>query len=198
MRLAILTRPAVVVGLVVLGLGRPSRADIQADVPAREWLRRGGALLEIDVVPRDARIEIDGDPQRGRSWLVTAGVHLVVVSARGRQGFREVVRIPAGRRLTRRIELRPQQATGRIDVRTTPRRARLIVDGRLQGETPRVVELAAGRHRLHVSALGYRSVRRLVRVPQAATLTVRIALPAERRRFRRPRLALGWPALLHE
>ncbi|MBI2891965.1 MAG: PEGA domain-containing protein [Deltaproteobacteria bacterium] len=181
------------VGLALLGLGRPVGADIQADVPAREWLRRGGAVLVLDVVPKQARIEIDGDVKRDGPWLVTAGVHLVVASAPGRQTFREVLRVPAGRRTMRRIDLRAQPVMGHLDVRTTPRRARLIIDGRLRGETPRVVELAAGRHRLLVAALGYRSARRVVRVPRAATLTIRITLLAERRRFRRPRLAFLSP-----
>lgn len=174
----------------VLLLAGPASADLASGVSPEEWLRTGGAVLELQVAPASARVELDGDRLHPGPILVTPGVHLLVARASGRRELREVIRVPAGQRTKRRIELAATPVTGRLDLRLRPRGARVIVDGHLISGPLRVLTLTAGRHRVIIEATGYRTERRVVRVPRAATLTLRIDLSPERhRRHRRPRVA---------
>lgn len=177
------------VAAVLLSAG-PALADLPGGVSPEAWLRSGGAVLELQVAPGSARVELDGDRLHPGPILVTGGVHLLVARAQGRQEHREVIRVPAGQRTKRRIDLRTLPVTGRLDLRLAPRGARVLVDGRLVAAPLRVLTLTAGRHRIVILATGYRTERRVVRVPRAATLTLRIDLqPERRRRHRRPRVA---------
>lgn len=180
----------------------PARADEPSTTTA-DWLRTGGAVLDLQVAPPTARVELDGDRLHPGPALVTAGIHLLVVRATGRRELREVVRVTAGRHTKRRVELASLPVTGQLDLRTTPRHARVLVDGRLVGWSPRLMTLSAGRHRLQFLATGYRPTQRLLRVPRGATLTLRVDMTPERgRRHRRARVAMtpvsatvpAWPS----
>ena len=180
------------VGLTVALLlcSAPAGADLPGGVPLDDWLRTGGAVLDLQVAPGNTQVELDGDRLHPGPVLVTAGVHLLVARAPGRRELREVVQLPAGRRTRKRIALTAHPVTGQLDLRTSPRHARVLIDGRLMGSTPRLLTLVAGRHQLVVVATGYRAAKRLVRVPRGATLTLRGDLQAEGRRRRRPRVAM--------
>jgi hypothetical protein len=177
------------VAAVLLSAGS-TFADQSGGVSVEEWLRTGGAVLELQVTPASARVELDGDRLHPGPILVTPGIHLLVARATGRRELREVIQVPSGRRTKRRIELASMPVTGRLDLRLFPRGARVLVDGHLVAGPLRVLTLTAGRHRVVIAATGYRTERRVVRVPRAATLTLRIDLsPERRRRHRRPRVA---------
>ena len=173
-------------GMLVAG---PARADLPRGASAEDWLRRGGAVLELQIVPANATVDLDGDRIHPGPILVTPGVHLLVVRASGRRELRQELRIPSGEVTRRRVELTTQPVTGRVEVSTVPRHASVLVDGRLANDSPCVLVLTAGRHRLQVVAPGYRDARRLVRVPRGATLRLRVELVPDRRHHHRPRVA---------
>lgn len=175
---------------LVLASPGPALADLPSGVSPEEWLRTGGAVLELQVSPPTARVELDGDRLHPGPILITPGVHLLVARAQGRVDHREVIRVPAHERTKKRIELHGLAVTGRLDLRVHPRNAKVLVDGHLVSGTPRLLTLSAGRHRLVIVATGFLPERRFVRVPRGATLTLRVDMrPEGRRRHRRPRVA---------
>jgi hypothetical protein len=152
-------------------------------------------VLELSVAPAHARVELDGDRMHPGPALITPGVHLLVARATGRREHREVIRVPEGQSTKKRIDLAALPLTGRVDLRvhlagTRASPVRVLLDGHLVTGRPRVLTLSAGRHRIVLLATGYRTERRVVRVPRGATITLRVDMqPDSRRRYRRPRVA---------
>lgn len=74
----------------------------------------------------------------------------------------------------------PRPATAILTISSTPRGARVRVDGVPKGVTPVTIkELHAGTHTIRISHPGYRSVTRTVALGAGRVLTVGVSLPAE-------------------
>ncbi|MBN1836057.1 MAG: PEGA domain-containing protein [Spirochaetales bacterium] len=71
-------------------------------------------------------------------------------------------------------------ATGHLFVHTSPMGAQLAVDGELQeGQTPLLLDLAAGRYRLEITKEGYERVRERVEVQAGQNTVIRQALAGD-------------------
>ena len=149
--------------------------------------------LRVTSTPPGASIAIDGR-RRGVTPLnvgVTAGDHLVEVVAGGtRRTLR--VSVASGSTVSKLVELPTTPsapAFGRLQIRTEPSAARVIVDGRESGRSPLLVErLTPGTHQV-VLVNEHGSVPRSVTID--AGVTTSLVAPVATR----PVPAQGWLAV---
>lgn len=90
-------------------------------------------------------------------------------------------------------ELRPAAAI--VEVRSIPRGAALIVDGRSAGLTPRRLQLPPGEHSIAVRADGHREARRNVRTTAGEQERIDVILSPMSRPSRTWRRPVGWIAI---
>lgn len=100
-----------------------------------------GAWLALEVEPADATIVVDGVEERSGSPLrvgpLDPGKHTVEIRAPGHEPVERTITLRAGKTEPLRVELRRKaRAPARIDVRSTPPGATVLVDGKVRGRTP--------------------------------------------------------------
>jgi hypothetical protein len=172
---------------------RPRVRDVApAERPAAPPL---GAALAIRSQPSGAMVTIDGRLM-GETPIVlrdlAAGPYLLQVARPGYAPHQERVTLPAGggeRTLSVALEAgvtapgpaqrspAPGPGRGAIQVDSTPRGARVVVDGRFVGLTPlRIPEVASGSHAVTIELAGHSSVTRRTLVESGQTAKVSVAL----------------------
>ena len=135
--------------------------------------------LVLESTPPGGEVTIDGR-RRGETPLkleLAPGRYEVTVSGRGRSRTL-AVEIASGAEVVRRVDLAPERApvTGSLEIVSQPSGARVLIDGRVRGQTPLLVdELAAGRHVVLVES-GSGAVRRTVRVRPGETTRVEVSI----------------------
>jgi serine/threonine protein kinase len=154
-----------------------------------------GAALAIRSQPSGAMVTIDGRLM-GETPIVlrdlAAGPYLLQVARPGYAPHQERVTLPAGggeRTLSVALEAgvtapgpaqrspAPGPGRGAIEVDSSPRGARVVVDGRFVGLTPlRLPEVASGSHAVTVELAGHSSVTRRALVESGQTAKVSVAL----------------------
>ena len=131
-------------------------------------LRTTLATLTLEIVPADSVVEIDGrieptDAGGHRVITLDPGEHRLLLSANGRVTRRERISLASGQRQALRIELAlPPPSPSFIAVHSSVATARIEIDDHDVGRGIVEHELAAGRHRVAVSADGYIALERSV------------------------------------
>jgi serine/threonine-protein kinase len=166
--------------------------------PAERPLASSGGALSIRSQPAGAMVTLDGRLM-GETPLVlrdlAAGPYLLQVARPGYAPRLERVTVPSrGREQTLTFALeagvtspdqipvnpRPAAAAGTVgalDVDSTPRGARVIIDGRYVGLTPlRVPELAAGSHTVTLELANHSSVTRRTAIEPGTIAKLSVAL----------------------
>ncbi len=149
--------------------------------------------VEIASSPSEASVSIDGE-FRGRTPLqlrLSPGrPHRLTLTKPGYETVTNDLSVAAdsGRRL--KLDLTPQY--GAVDIRSTPPRAAIVVDGEQQGTTPSTLQLTAIHHVIEIEQEGF--------APQRVELTPRPGFP---QKLELTLVALdvssggGFPPLLH-
>ncbi len=140
-----------------------------------------GTLI-VDSNPAGAQIRIDGKARGATPATMTlpAGKHTIELSrAEGAPRSLEV-NVAAGTQVSQYIELPTGRATtGRLSIRTSPRGARVSVDGVARGAAPVTVDdLAPGEHAVVVAARDGEPVKQTVTVEAGATASLVVPLAA--------------------
>ncbi len=146
---------------------------------------RTGSLLVVADVPT-AQVSIDGQP-RGQVPLfvdnLTAGEHVVDITAEGEAPKRETVRIIAGERTTLNVVLRVAPVGGTIRVISNVPTAVISLDGEVLGNAPVTREgVAVGEHIVEASADGYQTMTQTVTVEAGRTRVINMRLVEGERR----------------
>lgn len=157
------------VALVGWLLMRPSGGD---GIPA------GSGELVVESRPPGARVIVDNE-EKGVTPLkvaLPAGPHILQV----RVGSNEPRVIPlvirANVQTSQYVELQNVPTTGAVDVRSTPSRARVIIDGQNRGITPVIVkDLPPGEHELVVELNG-RQAKQTIRIDAGGTIQVMVPI----------------------
>lgn len=152
-----------------------------------EQLERTLALVELQVEPPGAVIEVDGvvlGPAPLEHPLVLApGTHRISADAPGHEGVSLSRRFGAGRHPPLRLELQLEEqeptrgpTTGHILVTTDTPRARATVDGGDARPTPARFEVTPGEHVLRLRAPAMAPLRRSVDVEAGAEVLLELTL----------------------
>lgn len=140
------------------------RAGERQTISARLQPEVSTGVLTLVTTPTGANVSVDGEP-RGRSPIagldLSAGEHIVEVSAPGHQPVTQVVTIETGGRRALTIALEETaQPAGRIIVRASADGATVFVDGEDRGAAPAILEdPGAGVHAIVVRAPGHAELR---------------------------------------
>jgi PEGA domain len=118
--------------------------------------------LQLDATPADAALTLDGTEMGSASDFrqeLSAGAHLVEISAAGYESRRETVTIAAGGEQPMQVALArlpPPPTTGTLVLDVTTPGAVLILDGKRIGLAKGFRrELPAGVHKVQIEARGY-------------------------------------------
>jgi hypothetical protein len=155
-------------------------------LPARSFLRpsppvvQSGTLV-VDSNPTGAQASVDGEPRGVTPITVTlaAGTHTLELHNGAAPRTLQVI-VPSGGRVAQYIELpKTAPSTGRLEVRSEPPGAKVLVDGLARGVSPLVLEaLTPGPHLVTLeNALG--SVRQQVNVEAGATASLVVPLTTQ-------------------
>jgi hypothetical protein len=139
--------------------------------------------LRLDVTPADAALMLDGTAMgsvNDSRQELSAGTHVVELSAAGYQSKSATVTIPAGAEQPMEIALErlpPSAPMGTLKLDVTPSDAALTLDGTARGSANDFrQELSAGTHLVEISAPDYQSERETVTVTAGAEQPMEIAL----------------------
>lgn len=137
------------------------------------------------VVPTGATVRVDGrEPRRdGDDILLDPGRHVFDIESEGHAPRRREVSPQPGERLT--VEVRLDEAPGRLRIESTVPEAALRLDGADVGRGFAEREVSAGEHTIEVRARGYESFTRRVLVRAGAELRVSANLVQETSVFSR-------------
>jgi hypothetical protein len=140
---------------------RPPQSQNRAATPAAVvTASRGTGSLFIASTPTGAEIVLDGAPQSSRTdvllELVPVGPHSVVVKKGPLSTVRSVTVEP-----DRVSQLDLQLASQAIiEIRSTPYKADVVMDGVTVGRTPVTLETSVGKHELEIRIAGFVPARR--------------------------------------
>jgi hypothetical protein len=141
-----------------------------------------GTLI-LAATPADAVLALDGTAMGSANDFrqeLSAGTHVVEISAAGYQSKGETVTIAAGTEQPMQIALErlpPTPATGTLRLDVTPADAALTLDGTPMGRANDFrEELSAGTHSAEISAAGYQPTRGTVTIAAGAEQPIQIAL----------------------
>ena len=149
-------------------------AIAQARIP----LVTQGGMLQLQVSPPQAAVELDGAPfpvLPGVPMAIDCGEHTLRIAAPGHAPAVITVEIGAGRTTTLPVALDKAQ-TGWIEVDLAPAQAELYVDQRMVGRGPRRVSVEAGPHALRAHLDGYTDEERQLLVRPGESLPVAFSL----------------------
>ena len=163
-------------------------------------LERSYALLELEVVPPDAQVRLQGRdwPAPRRLWVKRAQSTLHIVHP-SYVPLRATWRHPLGSRAKRVIRLEPTSTYGRIRVSGTPTGAVVRIDGQRAGALPVATSrfLKPGRYTVRIeSNLGYHE--RVVSVKAGAVARVEtdlVVLAKVGQEWWRSKAIWGWSTL---
>jgi len=139
--------------------------------------KRGGLLIKSQ--PSGAEVWLDQTKMKGTTPLtlsgLVAGEHQLVLS-KGEFHYGGKVEVQPDRFTT--VSLTLEKARGHLEVLSTPPEARILLDGREVGQTPKMlIGIEAGSHTITLHKDGYLSTRRTIEVaPGASKHTERITL----------------------
>lgn len=184
--------------------GRAQVAVVEGDTVTLEVpLVAQSGMLELELVPADASVELDGARLPAVSSLpmaVDCGLHSLKVSAQGYQTLLMEVEVAAARTTEQRIVL-DEVGTGQLEIDVAPPEATIWLNERRLGEGPQRLQVTAGPHALRAGLAGYAEQERQVLVEKGQVLPVAFSLqPTSRNttvvvqgagRKRRPWIGLG-------
>jgi hypothetical protein len=139
--------------------------------------------LNLAVTPPGAILTLDGKqigPVKDFPQEVSAGSHVIEISADGYEPAKQTIAIFAGDTLNFPLQLariQPPSTTGILMLDVAPPEAVLTLDGKLIGPANGFnQELSAGMHTLEVSADGYEETTQAVTIVTGETLPVSLRL----------------------
>jgi hypothetical protein len=141
----------------------------------------GGVPLRIAATPAEAVLRLDGAQVGIGTWAgeTTPGRHLVEITATGFADTSFVLEVVRGGDYSSLVALRAATvAAGRLDLRTTPAGAEILVDGAPRGASPLELALAPGEHVVEATLPDREPLRRRVTVPADSTVRLVLAFGA--------------------
>ena len=139
--------------------------------------------LRLEATPTDAALTLDGTEMGSANDFrqeLSAGTHLVEISAAGYQSISETVTIAAGGEQPMEIALArlpASPATGTLKLDVTPAEAVLALDGTEMGSANDFrQELSAGTHLVEITAAGYQSRSDTITIAAGGEQPMEIAL----------------------
>jgi serine/threonine-protein kinase len=150
------------------------------------------ARLNISSTPSGAEIYVDGSkrPQVTPAMIdVAPGTRRIRIQRAGYTPYEESVRVEADSIQQLKVELPEargaaqapaRRGAGWIDVRTIPRGADILIDGKNTGrKTPDRIELPAGTYTIVLYMPGYQAIRETVTIEANQTLQINKTLPQQ-------------------
>lgn len=162
-----------------------------------------GGMLQLEVSPPQATIELDGAPLASVNdvpMAVDCGSHTLKVTANGHETALINVDIQAGRVSTVPVIL-SSIGIGALAIDVAPDQATVWMDRRLLGVGPQRIDVTAGPHALRATLDGYLDQQRQIVVQADQTLPVAFSLQtdpssgASAKRKRRPWFGIGVASL---
>jgi hypothetical protein len=145
-----------------------------------ERMRETLGAIDVDVVPRAARVVLDASevlPTRGRV-PVDPGSHTVAITLDGYRPESRVIHVARGRGVELTVELASVDRAPHLQVETDVANASVFVDGLEIGRGAIDISTREGEHSVLVRAPGFRELQRRVRV--GATGSTRLVLSLQR------------------
>jgi len=155
-----------------------SQSELTTVAQEIERLQRLLATIEIDVVPRAARIVLDAGETittRGRT-LVDAGTHTFSISLDGYRTETRAITVARGRSATLVLQLEPVGPGPRLQVEPDVAGALVLLDDHELGRGAVDAPATVGTHTVTVRAPGYREVRRSVTIGATGSTRLVIAM----------------------
>jgi len=106
------------------------------------------------------------------------GTHQLRMVLVGHRDWEQQVDLEQAKEYPLQVSLQALPKPPILTVETVPNGAELYVDGQLQGQTPMVLELAPGTHRLRMTLAGYRDWEEHLDLKQAEERPMRVELKA--------------------
>ncbi len=144
----------------------------------------GPARVVIETDPSGASLEVDGE-DKGKSpatLSLAPGEHEIIATSAGFKGVSQKISVDNGQQASLRLALAPaaKKPESILAIATDPKGARLYVDGRLIGETPRKVKTTPGQHEVRVALDGFITRSAKVSLPPGKDFELRIAVSLKR------------------
>jgi hypothetical protein len=141
-----------------------NRINVTRNMTVRANLQRERRehRLKVTTNARGAEVFIDGR-NMGRAPVdidLPEGRHRIRVTARGYKEFNDTVTLNRSRTVHARMVR--ERREHRLKVTANARGAEVFIDGRNRGRAPVDIDLPEGRHRIKVTARGYRDYNRSV------------------------------------
>lgn len=140
------------------------------------------AELDIATKPPGLEILIDGKSYglSPVSALLAPGIHTYTVKPPGAEPYEKSIKLRSGDLVSKTVTLGTTEATGIVELRSTPTGATVTADGApVGGQTPTSFRLSVGTHMLVISLSGYQSSQRQVTVAENATTTINVNLTSQ-------------------
>ena len=176
-------------------LATPTPKPQNAAAAKSETIRAIAETGDVRVItdPAGAEVVIDGD-SKGESPVRTKlspGSHTLKITLQGMRSYERSFSLLAGATRKLAISLTPEGAQGekpakkvskegetpgpmdvfvKVQVRTVPQGATILVDGAGFGVTPRTFSATAGRHTVTVSKSGYQTIQVMVDWPKGQSI----------------------------
>ena len=143
-------------------------------------LRAELATLKLTVVGRPDEVRVDGKQvsRRGisRRLAIDPGAHVILVKKKGYRTIERRVNASAGSRLSIRIDAAAKPLPAKLIVRSSPRTAAILLDGKRVGVGQYQAALKPRNYWLGISSDGYEANRRRLSLSPGATERVTITL----------------------
>jgi len=137
------------------------------------------AEFDIATKPPGLEILIDGKSYglSPVSAILDPGIHTYTVKRPGAEPYEKSVKLQAGSLVSKTVTLAAAEATGIVELRSTPAGATVTADGApAGGQTPTSFRLGVGTHMLVIALSGYQSSQRQVTVTENETTTINVDL----------------------
>jgi len=135
--------------------------------------------LYVDSTPRGASIYLDnsyeGETPR-RIDFIPAGLHTLRLSRDGYRDYVQQVRIDTHQTTNIQINLIPETTRYNLTINSTPRGARVYVDGIFKGTAPISIHVTPGYHSIRLDLEGYMDYQDSIRVTGDTNLNISLQI----------------------
>lgn len=135
--------------------------------------------IDLSLADNDAEVYVDNEYKGRGSWQgkLSIGVHRIEIKKNKHRSYTKSIVVQQGMTVRETVS-KLEPICGRLMVSTTPIGAKIMIDGKDYGTTPKVIQgLLIGEHYVTLSKEGYSTIEKTIKVEEGKTAECVVELP---------------------